>query len=108
MTFNKLFVALLGLFVGSAWAQDTKAPVKPRMQYMGAYDAGQPGVSIYKMFDPTEEVICYILMPETVGRKQAENGAWIYDANTIGSISCLKVRLPVVPSGDKNISIKHK
>jgi hypothetical protein len=70
---------------------------KPQMQFMGAYDAGQPGVSIYKMFDPTEDVVCYILMPEVVGRKPADGGKWIYDGNSVGSISCLKVKLPVVP-----------
>jgi hypothetical protein len=59
---------------------------------MGAYDAGQPGVSIYKMFDPTDEVVCYVLMPEVVGRKQIDSGKYIYDGNTIGSISCVKVR----------------
>lgn len=78
-------------------AQDKKAADKPRMQFMGAYDAGQAGANIYKMFDPTEDVVCYILMPETAGRKAVEGGKWIYDGNNIGSISCLKVKLPVVP-----------
>jgi hypothetical protein len=78
-------------------AQDKKVAEKPRMQFMGAYDAGQAGANIYKMFDPTEDVVCYILMPETAGRKAVEGGKWIYDGNNIGSISCLKVKLPVVP-----------
>ena len=59
---------------------------------MGSFDAGQPGVFIYKMFDPTDEVVCYVLMPEVVGRKQISSGKYIYDGNNIGSISCLKVR----------------
>lgn len=104
-----LLIVLFGLLGGSVWAQDAKAPSKPRMQYMGAYDAGQPGVSIYKMYDPTEEVVCYLLMPEVVSRKPAENGTWTYDGNTVGSISCLKVRLPVVPvAGSKPVSVKNK
>lgn len=105
----RLLIALLGIFTGVAWAQDAKAPAKPRMQYMGAYDAGQPGVSIYKMYDPTEEVVCYLLMPEVVSRKQTESGAWTYEGNSIGAISCLKARLAVVPvSGSKPVSIKNK
>ena len=78
-------------------AQDIKVSEKPKMQFMGAYDAGQAGANIYKMFDPTEDVVCYILMPETAGRRAVEGGKWIYDGNNIGSISCLKVKLPVVP-----------
>ena len=72
------------------------AAAKPKMTFMGAYDAGQPGVNIYKMFDPTEDVVCYVLMPEVVGRRQVEQDRWIYDGNSVGSISCLKVKLPVV------------
>jgi hypothetical protein len=90
-----LLAALAAL--GTANAQEQKDTKKPQMQFMGAYDAGQPGVSIYKMFDPTEDVVCYILMPEVVGRKPVDGGKWIYDGNSVGSISCLKVKLPVVP-----------
>ena len=78
-------------------AQDKKLAEKPKMQFMGAYDAGQPGVNIYKMFDPTEDVVCYIMTPETVTRKEVQAGKWVYEGNNIGSISCLKVKLPVVP-----------
>lgn len=66
---------------------------KPLMKFLGAYDAGQEGVNIYKMFDPTEEVVCYVLMPEVAGRRVNENGKIIYDGNTVGSLSCLKVRI---------------
>jgi len=98
MKIKRLTATLVSLFIlASAQAQDKNAPEKPRMQFMGAYDAGQVGASIYKMFDPTEDVVCYILMPETAGRKAVEGGKWIYDGNNIGSISCLKVKLPVVP-----------
>lgn len=67
------------------------------MIFMGAYDSGQPGANIYKMFDPTEDVVCYILMPEVAGRKQIDTGKWIYDGNTVGSISCLKTKVQVTP-----------
>ena len=89
-------IRLLAIFILSvsnlSWAQANRPTEKPKMQFMGAFDAGQPGVSIYKMFDPTDEVVCYVLMPEVVGRKQIDSGKYIYDGNTIGSISCIKVR----------------
>ncbi|MEN9482119.1 MAG: hypothetical protein RLZZ298_3514 [Pseudomonadota bacterium] len=92
------FTALLLLALPfQVFSQENKPPEKPKMQFMGAYDAGQPGVNIYKMFDPTEDVVCYILMPEVAGRKPVDGGKWIYDGNSVGSISCLKVKLPVVP-----------
>ncbi len=69
---------------------------KPRMQIVGKFDAGQPNVSIFKMYDASDDVICYALMPEVVTRKQTENG-WTYDGNSIGSISCLKNRQAVIP-----------
>lgn len=96
-------IALLVFGVSlDTFAQDKKPIEKPKMQFMGAYDAGQPGVNIYKMFDPTEDVVCYIMTPETVTRKQVEAGKWVYEGNNIGSISCLKVKLPVVPLAPAN------
>ena len=95
---KRLLFALFSITLATqSFAEDKKAADKPKMQFMGAYDAGQAGASIYKMFDPTEDVVCYILMPETAGRKAVEGGKWIYDGNSVGSISCLKVKLPVVP-----------
>ena len=98
---NYLFVLIFAAFSVSALAQDKKVAEKPKMQFMGAYDAGQPGVNIYKMFDPTEDVVCYIMTPETVTRKEVQVGKWVYEGNNIGSISCLKVKLPVVPLAPK-------
>lgn len=96
-----IFAVAYLMLCGQALSQDKKLPEKPKMQFMGAYDAGQPGVNIYKMFDPTEDVVCYIMTPETVTRKQVDGGKWVYEANNIGSISCLKVKLPVVPLAPK-------
>lgn len=82
---KRLLISLLFIALSCpAFAQDRKVAEKPKMQFMGAYDAGQAGVSIYKMFDPTEDVVCYILMPETAGRKAVEGGKWIYDGNSVG------------------------
>lgn len=70
---------------GYAFAEGAK------MDYLGMFDAGQQGVSIYKMFDKSDNVICYILMPEVAGRRPADiPSKWIYEGNTIGSISCVK------------------
>jgi hypothetical protein len=66
---------------------------KPKMVYLGEFDAGQPNAGIYKLFDPTDEVLCYILMPTTALKKQAEGGVWVYEGNSLGSISCVKVSL---------------
>jgi len=94
---SALFITLPLLAIASPSAIGQERPGKPKMQYMGAFDAGQAGASIYKLFDNTEDVVCYILAPDVAGRKLVGGGKWVYDGNNVGSISCLKVRLPVVP-----------
>ena len=94
---HSLFALLLLANIGLANAQAQKPAEKPKMTFMGAYDGGQPGVSIYKLFDPTDDVVCYVLTPEVAGRKQDASGLWIYEGNSAGSISCLKVKVLVVP-----------
>lgn len=89
----------LGLFVFSGVAQAQQAPAKPKMTYMGAYDSGQASVSIHKLFDPTEDVVCYLLMPDQAGRKEGVNGGWIYEGNSVGAMSCVKTKMFVVPVG---------
>ena len=95
MNFKNIAVLVcVSLVANSVWAQANK---KPQMQFLGAFDSGQAGVNIYKMFDSPENVICYILMPEVVGRKPADTAGekWIYDGNSIGSISCVKTSVNV-------------
>lgn len=75
------------------------AQTKPKMTYMGAYDSGQAGVSLHKVFDPTEDVVCYLLMPDQAGRKEGVNGGWIYEGNSVGAMSCVKTRMQVIPVG---------
>jgi hypothetical protein len=69
---------------------------KPKMIYMGQFDAGQPNAGIYKLYDPTDQVLCYILMPEVSNRKQVGN-VWTYESNSLGSLSCVKVQAPIKP-----------
>ena len=88
---------LLGMASPAALSQELVN--KPKMKFMGAFDAGQTGASIYKMLDPTEDVVCYILAPDVAGRKAIAGDKWIYDGNAVGAISCLKFRLPVIPIG---------
>jgi hypothetical protein len=100
---NRVLIAFLLMAVGAtAFAQGvaTQTVEKPKMKFLGAFDGGQPGVGIYKMFDPTDDVVCYILMPESANRRQIEGG-WVYEGNSVGSISCLKVKVPVIPIGEK-------
>ena len=70
---------------------------KAQMKLLGIFDAGQPGVSIVKVYDSSDDVVCYILTPDVTSRKQVDEGKFTYDGNSIGSISCLKVKLPVIP-----------
>ncbi len=95
-----LLLGLVSMSAAHAQAQPQQAPKppeKPKMVFMGAYDGGQPGVSIYKLFDPTEDVVCYVLTPDIAGRKKNEAGVWLYEGNSAGSISCVKVKVLVVP-----------
>jgi hypothetical protein len=93
---NKLAFLILVAFSFYAHAE-TKDSKKPIMKFLGAYDAGVSNASIIKLFDPTDEVLCYVLMPDNTSRRQVDKDKWVYEANSVGSISCLKVRVPVIP-----------
>jgi len=71
------------------------------MKFLGAFDAGQPDVSIVKLYDASDDVLCYVLMPDSASRRQVDKEKWVYEANAVGSISCLKVKVPVVPIAPK-------
>ena len=94
---------LLGVTPLMAQTQTGKEPAEPKenkkplMKFLGAFDAGLPNVSIIKLLDPTDEVLCYVLMPDHTTRRLVEKDKWVYEANSVGSISCLKVRIPVIP-----------
>ena len=94
----KNMLAFLILVAFSFYAHaETKDSKKPIMKFLGAYDAGVSNASIIKLFDPTDEVLCYVLMPDNTSRRQVDKDKWVYEANSVGSISCLKVRVPVIP-----------
>lgn len=97
---KKLLCLIFALVSTIAFAQTSNSG-KPKMKFLGAYDAGQPNVSIIKLLDPTDDVLCYVLVPDIASRKQIDNDKWTYDANNVGSISCLKVMVPVVSVSPK-------
>jgi hypothetical protein len=99
-----IFTSLM-LFLPNAFSQEKKMPEKPKMKFLGAFDAGQTGVSIYKLFDASDNVVCYVLTPDAASRKQTPEGL-IYDANSVGSISCLMVKVPVIPLAPESPQIK--
>ena len=88
----RIFALLMVFMAGkSALAQSFAQPKKASMQYVATFEAGHPGAGIYKLYDASEDVVCYLLMPDTVSRKQVE-GKQVYEANSLGSISCVKLR----------------
>ncbi|MGV1016534.1 MAG: hypothetical protein ACOYBW_04050 [Fluviibacter phosphoraccumulans] len=63
----------------------------PQMQFQGVYATGHKDFNIYKMFDPLEDVLCYIMMPTLASKTDTPAGQIIYDSNTIGALSCFKI-----------------
>ena len=59
-----------------------------QMTLIGVFDPGQPSAVILKLYDDNSDIYCYILMPQNAVKREI-NGAWTYDANNIGSISCV-------------------
>jgi hypothetical protein len=90
-----LSLLLLIILIDTSFSQTTTTPpnTKARMTYMGTFDAGQPNVGIFKMYDPTDGVVCYIMTPENVVSKNINNKI-TYEGNSIGSISCVKILNP--------------
>lgn len=84
--YGAIFFALTFPIPFCTFAQN---PQKAQMQYIATFEAGQPGAGVYKLYDQSDDVICYVLMPETASRKQVD-GKWVYEANALGSLSCLK------------------
>ena len=87
-----IFLLVLGTIASAQSAADKKSQ-KPvlQMKFIAKFDSGQKDASIYKMVDPSDDVICYILMPEFSSHKIIDE-KFVYEANSVGSISCLKGR----------------
>lgn len=111
---KKLLLPLLFLpiTISNSFSQNIEkatVPGKAKMIFMGTFDAGQPNVGIFKMYDPTDGVICYIMTPETVVKKIIDKKI-TYEANSIGSISCVKASYSDLNNQpkDKNKDIDNK
>ena len=90
MNIKKIFIAIsLFSIAGVIYGQSNHSSQKVQMQFIATFEAGQPGAGIYKLYDQSDDVVCYVLMPEIASRKQVD-GKWVYESNSLGSISCLK------------------
>ena len=85
-------VAILGYLLGgqAAFAQSSAGQL-PQMQFKGAFSSGHKDFNIYKMFDPSEDVLCYIMMPTLATKTDTPTGQITYDGNSIGALSCFKI-----------------
>jgi hypothetical protein len=94
MNLHKLITLVFGcLLAFNVFAQGAQQGQKAQLQYIATFEAGQPGAGIYKLYDQSDDVICYVLMPDTASRKQVDS-KWVYDSNSLGSISCIKANSP--------------
>lgn len=66
-------------------------PFLPRMKPLGKFSAGVPNAGIYKLFDETDNIVCYVLMPNSLETKREGGGELTYNSNNIGSISCVRI-----------------
>lgn len=66
-------------------------PFLPRMKPLGKFSAGVPNAGIYKLFDETDNIVCYVLMPNSLETKREGGGELTYNGNNIGSISCVRI-----------------
>ena len=83
------------LFASYSWGQSSTQ--KAQMRYVATFESGQPNASIYKQYDASDDVICYILMPDSAIKKQLD-GKLVYEGNNLGSLSCLKANSPAASS----------
>lgn len=81
---------MLLLVYNFSYGQTTGSQL-PQMMFKGAYTTGHKDFNIYKMYDQTEDVLCYIMMPTLASKKDTETGQIIYDSNSIGALSCMKI-----------------
>lgn len=89
--FIQLVVTLGFLMGGQAALAQSSAGQLPQMQFKGAFSSGHKDFNIYKMFDPSEDVLCYIMMPTLATKTDMPSGQITYDGNSIGALSCFKI-----------------
>lgn len=87
----RALIPVFGVVVSSIASGQQGANQIPQMQFQGVYATGHKDFNIYKMFDPLEDVLCYIMMPTLASKTDTPTGQIIYDSNTIGALSCFKI-----------------
>lgn len=91
----KWLAAVAVLFAGvvvsgvSVARQDTKEKPSssPKMQFLGKFDAGVPNAGIYKMYDASDDVVCYILMPDLPMTKRFRKGLCMKVTRLVRSVA---------------------
>lgn len=91
MIMRKIHFIALGILSIAAGNICFAQSALPQMQFKGAFSSGHKDFNIYKMFDPIEDVLCYIMMPTAASKKDNEIGQSIYDGNSVGALSCFKI-----------------
>lgn len=46
-------------------------------------------------------------MPDQAGRREGVGGGWIYEGNTVGAMSCVKARMLIMPTDNKEQNPKQ-
>lgn len=87
----RALIPVFGVVVSTIVFAQQGANQVPQMQFQGVYATGHKDFNIYKMFDPLEDVLCYIMMPTLASKTDTPTGQIIYDSNTIGALSCFKI-----------------
>ena len=94
----KTLTALVTVLLCTNLYAQTKSepPKKQKFEVLGIFESGQPDASIFKLYDKSSNVICYLLTPDLAIRKSGEAG-WSYEGNSLGSLSCVKDLQAVIP-----------
>jgi hypothetical protein len=90
------YLLALGAALSASYSWGQSSSQKAQMRYVATFEAGAPNASIYKLYDASDDVICYILMPDSAIKKQLD-GKLVYEGNNLGSLSCLKANSPSQP-----------
>ena len=84
----RILILLALLFTSaSAFAQRKE---KMQFEWIGPFEGPVKSSSIYKFIDRKERVICYVMHPDSIAGQLAIGGQQ-YDANSVGSISCVYI-----------------
>ena len=87
---NKIIFSTLCLCMCFAMQVFAAPRERQKLDWVEEYEGPVVSSAISKAIDRKEIVICYILHPDNV-RGDAGRGTQTYDANSLGSISCVHI-----------------